>query len=70
MMIDSRYQGMGFGARAIALLVDHVKTRPGATELQTSVVQAEGGPQPFYESLGFELTGEYEEGEALMRLRL
>jgi len=66
-MIDARYQGRGFGRRAIELLVDHVKTRPNATELLTSVVQAEGGPQPFYERCGFALTGEYEDGEAVMR---
>ena len=51
-------------------MIDHVKTRPGATELLTSVHQAEGGPQAFYEKLGFKLTGDYEEGEALMRLPL
>lgn len=68
-MIDARYQGMGFGARALKLLIAHVKTRPGATELLTSVVQAEGGPQGFYEALGFKLTGEYEDDEAVMRLR-
>ena len=69
-MIDARYQQMGFGRRAVELLVEYVKTRPGAIELLTSVLQAEGGPQVFYEKLGFELTGEYEEGEAVMRLRL
>ena len=69
-MLDARYQRMGFGKRAIALVVDHVRTRPGATEFITSVHQAEGGPQPFYEGLGFELTGEFEDGEAIMRFVL
>jgi diamine N-acetyltransferase len=69
-MIDARYQGRGFGRQALALLIQHVKTRPNATELLTSVLQAKGGPQGFYETLGFELTGEYEEGEAVMRLLL
>ena len=69
-MIDVRYQHLGFGHRAIELLVEHVKTRPNAAELLTSVHQAEGGPQVFYQKLGFELTGEYEEGEAMMRLGL
>lgn len=68
-MIDARYQGMDFGRQAIELLITHVKTRPNATELLTSVLQDEGGPQGFYEKLGFELTGEYEEGEAMLRLR-
>jgi diamine N-acetyltransferase len=69
LMIDARFQGMGFGHQAMLILIDHVKTRPNATEFLTSVVQSEGGPQGFYEKLGFELTGEYEDGEAMMRLR-
>ena len=70
MMIDARHQRLGFGRRAIELLVEHVRTRPRAIELLTSVAQEEGGPQAFYERLGFALTGEYEEGEAMMRLSL
>ncbi|MEM7593424.1 MAG: GNAT family N-acetyltransferase [Cyanobacteria bacterium P01_A01_bin.83] len=69
-MIDARYQGMGFGRRALLLVIDRIKTRPNATELLTSIVQAEGSPQGFYEKLGFKLTGEYEEEEAIMRLIL
>ncbi len=69
-MIDARYQGMKLGSRAMELVIAHVRTRPGAVEFLTSVVQADGGPQGFYESLGFELTGEFDEGEAVMRLRL
>ncbi len=69
-MIDASYQRMGFGRQALELFIAHVRTRPGATELETSVVQAPGGPQPFYESFGFALTGTYEHGEAVMRLAL
>ena len=69
-MIDARYQGMGFGRRALLLVIDRIKTRPNATELLTSVVQGSGSPQNFYEKLGFKLTGEYEEEEAIMRLIL
>jgi diamine N-acetyltransferase len=69
-MIDARYQGMGFGRRALELLIEHVRARPNAKELFTSVHQAEGGPQGFYESTGFKLTGDMEEGEAVLRLEL
>ncbi len=69
-MIDGRYQSMGFGYRAMELFIEHVKTRPNATELTTSVVQAGGGPQPFYEKLGFKLTGDMEDTEAVMLLEL
>ena len=77
-MIDARYQGMGFGGKAMDLVIGHVKTRPNATELLTSVMQIPGGPQGFYERAGFELTGEYadrskcqnQNPEAFMRLAL
>ncbi len=69
-MIDARYQGMSFGRQAMELLIEYVKRRPNATELLTSCVPKEGGPQPFYEKLGFEFTGEYEDGEAMLRLPL
>jgi diamine N-acetyltransferase len=70
MMVDGRYQGMGFGRRAMEIFIDHVKSRPGAKELLTSVVQEEGSAQGFYEKIGFKLTGAYEDGEAVMRLPL
>ena len=66
-MIDARWQGMGFGARAIALLLDHVRTRPGATVLGVSCVPGDGSPGPFYERMGFAYTGEEDHGELVMR---
>lgn len=69
-MIDHRYQGFKFGSGAMNLVIEHVRDRPNAAELITSVLQGKGEPQGFYEKLGFELTGEYEEGEAVLRLKL
>jgi diamine N-acetyltransferase len=69
-MIDARYQGTGVGRRALELLFEHVRTRPGAKELLTSVVPGEGGPGPFYEKLGFVYTGEVDDGELVMRRAL
>jgi diamine N-acetyltransferase len=69
-MIDRRFQHLGFGRRAIALLIEHVRTRPGATELGTSTVPGDGSPQAFYEKLGFVPTGEVEDGEVVLRLPL
>jgi diamine N-acetyltransferase len=67
-MIDARYQGYGFGRRALELLIEHIKTRPGATGLSTSCVPGEGSPCPFYEKLGFVSTGDEHYGERVMRL--
>jgi len=36
LMIDERFQKRGFGKRALELLIEHVKTRPGGTALLTS----------------------------------
>lgn len=70
-MIDARYQGMGFGRRAIELLIEHVKSRPGATELLTSCVpDLEGNPEPFYARQGFVRTGEVDDGEVVLRLKV
>ncbi len=69
-MIDDCYQKLGFGRQAIQLLIAHVRTRPNATELLLSYVPQAGGPQPFYESLGFVHTGREEHGELEMRLTL
>ena len=75
-MIDARYQKLGFGQRAMDLLVEHVRTRPNAQALYLSCVpySAEppynGSPEPFYARYGFVLTGKMHEGEAEMRLGL
>ena len=67
-MIDQRFQGKGFGSKALQQVIAYVKSRPNASFMETSVVQKPGGPQPFYERAGFRLTGAMEEGEAVMRL--
>lgn len=67
-MIDARHQRGGIGRRAIELIIAHVRTRPAATGLTTSVVPGEGSPGPFYEKLGFAYTGEVDDGELVMRL--
>ena len=69
-MIDARFQKLGFGRRALGLLIAYVRTRPGAVELLTSCVEGDGSPIPFYESCGFRRTGRYDDGEAVLALEL
>jgi diamine N-acetyltransferase len=69
-MLDHRYQGRGYGAQALTLVIQYVRGRPGAHEMLTSVVPGEGCPGAFYEKLGFAYTGEMEEGERVLRLAL
>lgn len=70
LMIDQRYQGLGFGRRAVELVVDYVLGRPHATELLVSYVPGDGSAGPFYERLGFVETGEVVDHENVMRLDL
>lgn len=70
-MIDHRFQKLGYGRRALEILLDHVRERPGATALTLSHVPGEGSPAPFYERMGFTHTGEEDEdGELFMRIEL
>lgn len=70
LMMDARYQRMGFARQALEQVIDYVLGRPSATELLLSYVPAPGGPQPFYASLGFVDTGEVHDGQNVMRLDL
>lgn len=70
MMVDDRYQRMGFGYNAMILLIDYVKTLRDATELLTCCVPGDGSPEDFYRKLGFERTGEMDGIEVIMRLPL
>ena len=69
-MIDHRYQGLGFGAAAMALVFDRVRSFPEGDELYLTYVPADDGPRDFYAGLGFEDTGRVHEGEHEMRLAL
>ena len=70
LMIAGPHHGKGFGRQAIALLADHVRTRPGATVLETSCGQGPGSPEEFYRKLGFERNGKMFEGEVGLSLTL
>jgi diamine N-acetyltransferase len=69
-MIDARCQKLGFGKRGMDLLLEHVRTRPGARELTLSCHPGEDGPEPFYRRYGFTLTGRLLGDEAEMRIDL
>ncbi len=70
LMIAAGSQRRGYGRAALALIVRHVRTLPGATELLVSWVPDDAGPEPFYRGLGFIPTGEIHEGEVVARLTL
>jgi len=70
LMVDQNHQRKGYGFLAMEQIIAHVKTLPGAKELLTSYVPGDDNPSPFYYKLGFEETGEWEEGEKVLKLDL
>lgn len=69
-MIAAEHQGKGYGRRALDLVVERVRSLPGARELLSSYVPGKHGPRDFYLRYGFVETGEVEHGEAMIRLEL
>jgi diamine N-acetyltransferase len=70
LLIDERFQGLGYGTAAIDAVVAYLRTRPGADFLWTSCQAGDGSPQPFYLRYGFVRTGEVRWDEDLLRLDL
>jgi diamine N-acetyltransferase len=70
LMIAGPCQGLGYGARAVHLLIEYVRMRPGAKELLVSCEEGEGSPEGFYAKLGFKRTGEMQGKEVVMSLRV
>ena len=70
LIVDEPRQGQGIG-RAIVEEVVRLIRAEGGTELFTSHVIGEGGPDAFYERLGFLPTGTFDpNGERILRLDL
>jgi GNAT superfamily N-acetyltransferase len=70
LIVDERHQGGGIGRAIVERVIELIRAE-GATELLTSHVVAPGGPDGFYERLGFVPTGAFDpSGERILRLDL
>ena len=69
-MIDDKYQGKGYGRKAVELIISHLKTRPNAKEVTLHHEQTAGNAGGFYERLGFKLTGKILHNELERKLVL
>jgi diamine N-acetyltransferase len=69
-MIDARHQKKGYGAKALVLVIRHVKKDPKARALYLSVVRGKGSADGLYKRFGFKFTGKVKYGEHIMRLDL
>ena len=70
MLIDHRFQGLGYGRAALDHVREYLWTRPGADVLVTSVVPGPGSPLGFYLRYGFEETGDWFDHEQVLHLPL
>ncbi len=68
-MIDQRHQHRGFGRRTVQWVLDEAR-RLGYDAVGLSHWQGEGNAGPFYEKLGFQYTGNVNDNEREMILRL
>lgn len=57
-MIGADHQKKGYGAAAMAALIEEISTWPGIHSLILSYVPGEHGPEHFYKKLGFTETGD------------
>ncbi len=70
LLIDDRRQRRGYGREAVRLVAAIVRAN-GATELLTSCVRGEDGPEGFYRRLNFVPAGALDEnGEVILALQV
>ncbi len=70
LMIDKKYQGKGYGKKAILTTLDLIREKYGEIKFYTSIEHHNTVAQKLYESLGFIKTGEIMWGEDVMEVQL
>ncbi|HEY8559363.1 MAG TPA: GNAT family N-acetyltransferase [Pyrinomonadaceae bacterium] len=69
-MIDERCQGKGYGRAAVLAVIEKLRENPDCRAIYLSFVPGNTSAETLYKSVGFEATGEINEGEIVMRLDL
>ncbi len=70
LMIDFKYQNMGFGEQVLRQVIARAKTMPAISKVTLSYVMQDGSAKAFYERCGFHDTGVIDDGEMKMALLL
>ena len=70
LMIDENHQSKGYGKKALKMALEGFKKTMNWTEVKTSLVPGNDEARGLYKSLGFTPTGEVEDGEIVMELKL
>jgi diamine N-acetyltransferase len=68
LMIDAQYQGKGYGRAAMHQVLARIRQQPECKEIRISYEPENTIAEQLYRSMGFEPTGEIEEGEVVARL--
>ena len=67
LMIDEKFQGKGYGKAATLEVIERMKQIEDCKEIYLSFVPENTGAEKLYKNVGFERTGELNEGEIVMR---
>jgi diamine N-acetyltransferase len=65
LMVGAEYQGQGYGRAAMAEVITRLRNTPGCQKIRTSYEPTNEVAAGLYESLGFRITGEIDEGEVV-----
>lgn len=68
-MIGGEYQGKGYGKKALDIVTDTFR-KEGKKYFYTSCVMGDVSPYDFYLKYGFEDTGEKDEDEEILKMKL
>ena len=69
LLIDRMHQRRGIGKRVVQAVIDQAREWD-CSALSVSWVPGVGSPEPMYLAVGFEPTGEIDDGEVVARLQL
>ena len=70
LMIDKRYQGKGYGKKAMEIVIDILKAHEGCSMIRASFVSKNDAAGKLYTGLGFVLTGDKIDGEDVCILKV
>jgi len=68
LMVGAEYQGQGCGRAAMVEVIARLRNTPGRQRIRTSYEPTNQVAARLYESLGFQKTGEIDEGEVVVVL--
>jgi diamine N-acetyltransferase len=69
-MIDAKYQNKGYGKEAMKVILDYIKENPVFDEIDLSYEPENIVADKLYRGFGFLPTGEIDDGEIVMNLKI